>query len=62
MLDAALCMKITDASSKCITIINITRLVDTKMTSLSFFKRAKMKLQEGKSSHSKNKLSVEIGQ
>lgn len=63
MLDAALCMKITDANSKCILLINVTRFVDTKMTSLSFFQHGKMKLQEAKPNlTAENKLSVEIGQ
>lgn len=53
MLNAALCMKITDANSKCIMLINVTRFVDTKMTSLSFFQHGKMKLQEAKTSHSR---------
>lgn len=53
MLNAALCMKITDANSKCIMLINVTRFVDTKMTCLSFFQHGKMKLQEAKTSHSR---------
>lgn len=48
MLDATLCMKITDASSKCIMLINVTRFADTKMISLSLFQHGKMKLQEAK--------------
>lgn len=52
MLDAAACMRITDANSKCIMQITITRFVDTKMTSVSYFQDGKME-QEAKTSHSR---------
>lgn len=43
MLDAAVCIKIIYANSKCITLITITRFVDTKMTFVSYFQHGKMK-------------------
>lgn len=54
MLDAALCMKITGANSKCILLINITRFVDIKMT--SFFQHGKLKLQEAKTSRRRKRI------
>lgn len=44
MLDVVVCMKIIDANSKCIMLITITRFVDTKITSVSYFPHGKMKL------------------
>lgn len=53
MLDAAACLKIIDANSKCIMQITITRFVETKMTSVSDFQDGKMEQREAKSSHSR---------
>lgn len=50
MLDPAVCIKIIDASSKCIMLITITRFVDTKMTFVSYFQHGKMKQGDAKTS------------
>lgn len=53
MLDAAVCMKIICANSKCIMLIAITRFVDAKMTFVSYFQHGKMKQREAKTPRSR---------